>query len=281
MVARWQLLAAGVSRHQIDHRIAAGRLTEIHRGVFLVGHEVRAPHAHEMAALLACNLKATLSHRTAVHLWNLSPYPATAQVWVTIPAEMHAKRPLIKTIRARLDRRDIRHRHGMPLTSPPRTILDCAALLPDLYDLERLVAEAHYRGLATEPEHRDQLERNPRKRGNRALREVLDLPGGPKRTRSPGERALLRLLREREITGYETNAKIAGHEVDFLWRDAKLAIEVDGFDAHSSRISFERDRLKVATLKAAGISTMPITGRQVKRDPDGVIGRLVAALRSG
>ena len=42
---------------------------------------------------------------------------------------------------------------------------------------------------------RDQLERNPGKRGTRRLRRVLDLPGGPQRTRSPAERALLRLLR--------------------------------------------------------------------------------------
>jgi very-short-patch-repair endonuclease len=80
--------------------------------------------------------------------------------------------------------------------------------------------------------------------------------------------------------GYETNARVAGFEVDFLWREAGLAVEVDGFDAHSGRVAFERDRLKVAKLKAAGIATMPVTGRQVKRDPDGVVARLLAALRN-
>jgi very-short-patch-repair endonuclease len=148
----------------------------------------------------------------------------------------------------------------MALTSPPRTILDCAALIRDPYELERIVAEASYR--------------------RRAVRAVLDLPGGPRRTRSPGERTLLRLLRERGIEGYETNAVVAGFEVDFLWRAERLAIEVDGFDAHSGRVAFERDRLKVAKLKAAGVSTMPVTGRQVRRDPDGVVGRLLAALAS-
>jgi very-short-patch-repair endonuclease len=119
----------------------------------------------------------------------------------------------------------------------------------------------------------------PRKRGVRALRAVLDIHGGPRRTRSPAERALLRLLRERGIEGYETNATVAGYEVDFLWREAGLAVEVDGYDAHSSRVAFERDRLKVAKLKAAGVSVMPVTGRQIRDDADGVVGRLLAALR--
>ncbi|HWM64301.1 MAG TPA: DUF559 domain-containing protein [Solirubrobacterales bacterium] len=116
------------------------------------------------------------------------------------------------------------------------------------------------------------------KRGNRRLRSVLDLPGGPRRTRSPGERALIRLLREGGIEGYETNAEVAGFEVDFLWRGEHLAIEVDGWDAHSGKVAFERDRLKVAKLRATGVSVMPVTGRQVRREPDAVVERLLAAL---
>jgi hypothetical protein len=48
--------------------------------------------------------------------------------------------------------------------------------------------------------------------------------------------------------------------VDFLWRDAKLVVEVDGYDAHSGRVAFERDRLKAATLTANGLRILPITG---------------------
>jgi very-short-patch-repair endonuclease len=107
---------------------------------------------------------------------------------------------------------------------------------------------------------------------------VLDLLGGARHTRSPAERDLLHLLRERQIEGYETNAPVAGYEVDFLFRAAGLVVEVDGFDAHSGRAAFERDRLKAAALQALGLSVMPVTGRQVRADPDRVVGRLVAAL---
>ena len=85
-------------------------------------------------------------------------------------------------------------------------------------------------------------------------------------------------MSERGIAGFEANARIFGYEVNFLWRAERLVVEVDGYDAHSGRLAFERDRLKAATLNANGFAVMPVTGRQVRDDPDGVVGRLVAAL---
>src|SRR3954452_14352336 len=71
VVARWQLLDAGITARQIRLRLTSGRLHEIHRGVYLVGHTVRPPLATEQAALLACGKQATLSHRSAANLWDL------------------------------------------------------------------------------------------------------------------------------------------------------------------------------------------------------------------
>jgi very-short-patch-repair endonuclease len=112
----------------------------------------------------------------------------------------------------------------------------------------------------------------------RALRSVLDLEGGPQRTRSKGERVMLRILRRHKVKGFEANGEICGYEVDFLWRDERFCIELDGWDAHSSRAAFERDRLKWAELQARGVSVMPITGRQAKQDEAGVVSRLLAVL---
>jgi very-short-patch-repair endonuclease len=230
-----------------------------------------------MAALFACGRTAVLSHRTAASLWNLIPYPAPGDVCVTTAPERSATRPKLEIHRARIDRRDVRHRHHLALTSPPRTVLDLAATL-EADELERLVADAHYRNLAREPELRIQLRRYPHRPGAQALRALLGLPGGPQRTRSPAERDLLALLRRAGITGFECNARIGGYEVDFLWRDRRLAIEVDGYDAHSGRVAFERDRLKTATLNAEGMAVMPVTGRRIRDDPEGVLTRIVAAL---
>jgi very-short-patch-repair endonuclease len=277
VVARWQLLAAGVSRHQIALRLAAGRLHELHRGIYLVGHEVPTRYAHETAAVLAYRGAGTISHESATTLWELTPNPAPNPVHITLPPARTGIRAKIAVHRATLNPRDVRRRHGLSLTSPPRAILEVAACLkPNA--LESVVAEAHYRRLASDAELRDQLERNPGKRGVRRLREVLDLPGGPRRTRSPGEAELLVRLRRAGVTGYETNTRIHGYEVDFLWRDAGLVVEVDGYDAHSGRVAFERDRLKAAALTAHGLVVMHVTGRQIRRDADGVLTRILRAL---
>ena len=258
-------------------RLESARFAQLHRGVYLVG-SVAPQHAWAMAALLAFRLEAVLSHRSSAALWDILRYPATAAAWVTVPPERDARRPRIIATRARLDARDVRTRFRMRVTSPPRTILDLAAIIDDSYELERIVADAAYRRLAAEAELRDQLSRNPRKRGAAKLRAVLDLPGGPKRTRSPAERSMLRLLREHGIGGFETNARVHGYEVDFYWPLQHVVMEVDGWDAHSSRKAFEDDRLKAARLQAHGISVMRVTGRQVERDPAGAVRRLLATL---
>ena len=166
----------------------------------------------------------------------------------------------------------------MPVVSPPRAVLDCSTLFDDDYELEALVADAAFRHLAFENELRDQVQRNPGRPGVASLRRVLDLEGGPRRTRSKGERWFLRLLRKHRIGGYEVNEKIHGKEVDFLWRDHSFCVELDGWDGHSSRIAFERDRLKWAHLQANGVDVMPLAVRQVQHDEEGTIRRLRATL---
>ena len=276
-MSRRQLLAAGITGGQIRIRLAARRLIEIHRGVYLVGHEARHPLATSMAALLACPRASVLSHRTAAHLWEVLRYPDRGDVWVTIPPGRAADHAGIKAVRTRLEAFDVRSRGPLRMTSPARTLLDIAAVV-DAGQLERAVAEAHYRRLANEAELRDQLRRNKNKRGSRVLREVLGLPGGPQRTRSGGERRMLRLLRAAGITGFEVNAKVHGYEVDFLWRDLGFAIELDGWDGHSGRLAFERDRLKINRLSARGITVMPVSGQRLKGEPRAVERDLSLAL---
>jgi very-short-patch-repair endonuclease len=277
VVARWQLLGAGVTANQIQWRLRSGRLHEIHRGVYLVGHPVPPPLAVEQAALLASGVQAVLSHRSAANLWNLLPYPASAPAWVTVPPGRGASRSGIQTYRALVPSRDIRNRDGLRLTSPPRTILDLSLSL-DEQELEHVVGEAAYRRLASEAELAAQVQGNEGRRGVAKLRRILELPGGPRRTRSPAEQRMLSLLRRARITGFETNARIHGYEVDLLWRRAGLAVEIDGWDAHSGRVAFERDRLKMATLNANGVIVMPVTGRQIRDDPTGVLERVQRAL---
>jgi very-short-patch-repair endonuclease len=148
------------------------------------------------------------------------------------------------------------------VTAPRQTILDLAPSLTE-QALERLVSEA----LA------QRLVRDLPAVG--ALRPLLD--AGPKRTRSELERHFLAVVRAAGLPEPETNARFAGLEVDALWREARLAVELDSWQFHGHRLAFERDREKEQRLQAAGLTVRRVTDRQLQR-PLQVVARLAATL---
>ena len=116
----------------------------------------------------------------------------------------------------------------------------------------------------------------PRHRGAAALKAAIRTD--PALTRSEAERRLLELVRAARLPKPEANARLLGWEVDLVWRDARLVVEVDGYAFHSSRSSFERDRRKDAELIAAGYRVLRFTWRQIADEPAAVIAILAAAL---
>jgi len=78
-----------------------------------------------------------------------------------------------------------------------------------------------------------------------------------------------------------TNAEVNGYEVDALWPDEGLIVEVDSREFHLNGRAFEDDRLKDAELVAAGYRVIRVTHRQLKHDPAGVARRIRRALAQG
>jgi very-short-patch-repair endonuclease len=113
-----------------------------------------------------------------------------------------------------------------------------------------------------------------------ALRSLLEADSRPALTRSEAEERLLTLIRASGLPQPEVNARVRGHEVDFVWRGQRLVVEVDGFRFHSSRAAFERDRIRDAELAAVGFRVVRITWRQLVDRPDAAMARVAAALRN-
>jgi very-short-patch-repair endonuclease len=269
-----QLAAAGLGRPAVKHRVARGRLTPVHRGVYQVG-PLPAPLGPEMAAVLACGPDALLSHHSAAALWGIRPAHA-GEVHVTIPGRDIDARPGIRVHRTnRTHSLNAAVKDGLPLTNPARTLLDIATLLPQ-HDLDRATEQAQILGLTTRDEIEGMLEQPVR--GSRALRVALKTE--PTLTRSEAERRLRRLIRAARLPRPHTNARVAGHEVDFLWPSHRLVVEVDGFAFHGSRAAFERDRVRDADLLAAGYRVVRFTWRQITCEPHAVVARLAALLQA-
>jgi very-short-patch-repair endonuclease len=279
VVARDQLVEAGVPRYAIDNRVRNGRFESLHRGVYRVVGPVRGALEREMAAVLACGTGARLSHWSAAALMDLGPTPGSdTPTDITTPGHRPERGPEIRVRRvARFEDDEVTVIEGIPATAPARTILDLAAALGPK-GLERMVARAERAGLTTAADIARLLERHPGRRGIRALRAVLALDGGPALLRSEAEGLLLDMVRLADLPVPRTNAKAAGFEVDFLWGTPPLAVEVDGYAYHSSPEMFARDRKRDRALRAAGFHVLRFTLADLTRRREVVLVDIAQAL---
>ncbi len=276
-IARRQLLAIGVSSSSISWLVGHGRLRRVHRTVYVVGHDAPTELGAETAALLAVGRGAALSHLTAAAMWGIHPRPRLIHVLVG-PGEA-ASPARVRVHRARsLDReKDIRLRHGLPVTSPARTMLDIAELLTPRereWAYDRLIVDRVLRPAQLT----ELLNRTKGRRATALLRPLVDGDHGQALTRSEAEERLLVLVRQAQLPAPAVNSRLLGYEVDFHWRAQRFVLEVDGFRFHSTRRAFEHDRRKDAALRAAGMATMRVTWRQLETEPYAVIVRIAQAL---
>jgi len=97
-------------------------------------------------------------------------------------------------------------------------------------------------------------------------------------TRSELEERFLALVKRATLPEPELNQRLAGYEVDFLWRPQRRVIEVDGFAYHSTRQAANRDRRKDDDLEAAGYGVTRFTADQVLHDPHDTLERTKRAV---
>jgi very-short-patch-repair endonuclease len=213
-----------------------------------------------MAAVMATG--GVLSHHSAAAIWGFRP-PHDGEVHVAISGRTARSRRGVKVHRSASLNAAVHN--GLPLTTPARTLHDLAPHLHP-HDLARAVEEAVIRGLTTPEE----LTTRP------ALRRATVLE--PQLTRSEAERRLRTLIRAARLPRPQTNTHVAGWEVDAVWPEHRLVVEVDGFAYHGNRAAFERDRRKDAALVAAGYRVIRITWRQLVEEPHAVVALLARLL---
>ncbi|WMB74807.1 DUF559 domain-containing protein [Shewanella oncorhynchi] len=57
------------------------------------------------------------------------------------------------------------------------------------------------------------------------------------------------------------------YRVDFILKDARLIIELDGHDYHSTKEQLEKDAIRQRYLSRAGYTVIRFTGREINKDP--------------
>jgi len=267
VVDRPSLLAAGLSRREIERRCERGTLIGVHRGVYAVGHTALSREGRWMAAVLACGERAVLSHRSAAVCWGFADREDLVP-HVTAP---HRVRPAgVVAHRGRLTAADRTARNGIPVTSPARTLADLAQILSE-EDLERVVREAQFRRLFHPHAIREALGRRP----SSALRRLLD-------DRNPSQSELedrfLRLCRRHDIPKPQAQVRAGRRRPDFVWPEARLIVEVDSWQAHATQHAFQADRTLSNAVQLAGWTILRFTYADITRRPVHVAAQLRKAL---
>ena len=274
VVSLHQLQSLGLGKGAVAKRGREGRLHRIHRGVYALGRPTLTRRGRWMAAVLAYGPRAVLSHRSAAALHGLRA-DNRATIDVTVPGRCARPRPGIDIhVTGTLTEADVTKVDGIPCTTVARTLVDLGDVVR-CREVERAVDQAEVLRLFDLRAVDEAIERAGPRRGPATLRAVLRGYEQPTLTRRELEERFLAICRTGAVPSPVVNAWVAvadgfSYQVDFLWREQKLAVETDGRDVHTTRKAFEHDRLRDRRLTLAGYTVVHFTWRQVVDDPRGV-----------
>jgi hypothetical protein len=259
-VTRKQLFELGAGAEWIRSQMVRGWLIRVHAGVYAVGHVPQHAHHTAFAAVLACGEGAALSHGSGRALWGGGEWPRVPEV----TTRWQRRRPGIRSHQSEtLTPHDVRTHQGIRATTPVRTVLD---LQPRLSDpaLARLVNDLRISGHLHSGAFAELCARS--RRVDRLVGGVGAAPQRP--SRSWLEDAFRRFTARHDLPMPITSAILPhnGREVDALYPEHRLIVELDSWRYHSSRTSFERDRAKDADALAHGYRTLRITNERLAAD---------------
>jgi hypothetical protein len=272
VVGRWQLHELGLTDQMIKTRVAHAGLNGIHRGVYAVGHTAITVESRWMAAVLAHGPNAVLSHRSAGQLWGIYPRSRIATE-VTVPGSKKTKRGIVAH-RGSLMADEVVRVRGIPVTSVPRTMFDLAGMLIER-EVERAWNEMEVREYRDRLSVPDLLERYPGRKGSPLLARLADPKTTPVGiTRNDLEEGFLALIDRFQLPRPRMNVHVTlrgkFYEIDCLWEDRKVAIELDGGGVHGTTKAFHKDRERDRILTAEGYTTARITWDHLTRTPSEV-----------
>jgi uncharacterized protein DUF559 len=264
VVSRAQLLELGVGADAIDRRLKLRRLCHVHRGVYTVGHRLLTQHGCWMAAVLAYGPGTVLSHRAAAALWGMR-----GGTWVEVTATGARRgRHRIQVHRAALPEDERTTHRGIPTTTVPRTLLDLSAVVQQ-HEVRSALRRAEQLRLGDSLSLQDLIARYPRRPGLKAIKALLSEAGiGARIIRSELEERFQDFLIRIGLPLPQTNVVIEGYEVDCVWPEQRLIVELDGHATHSPTYAFELDRARDRRLEAAGWHVIRITWRQLELEAD-------------
>lgn len=272
LVHHRQALELGMTRRQIQSRVAAGLLVRLHRCVYRLGGAPTSPEQALLAACLAAGRGAVASHRGAAWLWRLRGFDGLVTE-ITVPAGQPCLSGVVVHRTRALDPVDVSRRQRVPVTTPARTLLDLGAVV-DQAVMEAALEDALLRGLVSCNWVAKTLERlgGPGRRGCGVLRSLVETRDpATGATESRLEDQLLRVLRRASLPEPARQHAVGGVRLDFAYPDHRLGIEADSRTWHGGRDDVQRNSDKANLLLAHGWRVLHFTWADVRDRPRYVV----------
>lgn len=288
VVTRSQARALAPSRDALRARIRSPGWVEATPLVLTMAGATPSFYRRCMIAVLDAGPGALVSHVTAAYLWELPGF-RSSRVHVSrlrgrsgrdvARAELHELRLLPQHHGTTV--------HGVPVTTVARTLFDLAGAVHPAR-AERALDNALARNMvglkALRATTIELLEHG--RTGSALMRRLLtDRGAGYIPPASGLEAAFLVLIAGAGIElphgQVDLGAEVWVGRVDFVWRAARLIVEIDSDRHHTSKLDRESDAQRDDALRAAGFRVLRITEHQLRERPAEVVAVVRAALAAG
>ena len=292
LVSWEQATRAGLTAGQIRHRVQAGWFRRVRRGVYALAGVPATYEQAVLAAVLAAQGPAWVSHASAAKLHGLLLASPPDAIDLVRGAGSTVRQRGIRSHRSScLPAPDLRRRLGIPVLSPARVICDLSAGL-SVRQLGRLMDRAERDGLCRAVDVQRCAGRLGEARGRSlttvALALELRVPGyGP--GDSDLEQDALAALADAglplPVRHYAIVVDGRYHEIDLAYPDERIAIELLGFRDHGHRSALDDDSERTRRLVLNGRTLLPFTTAASTPELVSDVGRLLqqrlSAVRRG
>ncbi len=277
------LRSLGMSSSGVHRRVQAGELFPKYPGVYAWGRPDLSPKGLRMAAVKACGVDACLSFASAAAHRGIRRSDS-AYIDVTVPEGTPLRKLTgIRCHRAQLEPQDIEIVDGIRTTSVARTLLDLSTRFND-GSVTSAANEAVLNQTFDMREIENLLKRSKGHRGIRRLRRILESGDltGEDQFKSGLERCYAELCKQRGLPKPGVNRWLLlgdeYHQVDFLWREQKVVIEVDSDQYHQTGWKLRRDAKVSALLLEHGFRHDRVPEDLIRESPSEAVEKAVTLL---
>lgn len=279
-------LSAGATSSFISRRVQSGAWLRPLPAVYLVSGSPTTWHRAVVVAVYGSGEGAIASHATAAHLWDMIKRPRVIEV--TTPKPWRPPREHVIHRSTDLVPGDLVEVEGIPCSTVARCLVDIGVPWGEGI-AARCLEEAVRRGLTTDREVATVLHRVARRGRNGVgpMRAILsDRLGWTSLSESALEDEYIRIMRAAHVELPEPQVNIVKRggtlisRVDFVYREIRLVIALDGERYHSDSRTFRKDRRQQNDLTLEGFRVLRFTAWDVFAAPEYVVAAVVAALRT-